>query len=461
MQKLYNNLPVFLQNIACSLYGYKEKRKRYSKWFDHYLELLNQTDRIDRNKIKEYQSRKLRELVHHAYENVPYYRQVFKERQLLPLDIHSKEDLKKLPILTKEIINDDPELFINERFSKSNLIQNKTSGTTGKSLKFYTTKEALSFQWAVWWRHRSRFGFNYGDKHLNFTGRPVVSVEQNCPPYWRWNKAFNQALVSMQVITNDTVDEICSFINNNKFEFWVGYPSIIHNFCSLLLEKEIELKSKPKVIFLGAENIYDDQKVDIEKVTGATLTDQYGFSEGAGNASQCEYFNHHIDYEFGMMECVEPEKLENGDLRGKIVCTGFANQAFPFIRYEVGDMGVWANDDFECECGRKSQVLKSIEGRVEDYIVTPEGKRIMRFDYLFKDTDQIKEAQVVQRELGSIELNIVRREGYSSKIENHLLDQIKDWISPNIGVSFNYVTEIPRESNGKFRAVKSLLKYGI
>ena len=197
--------------------------------------------------------------------------------------------------------------------------------------------------------------------------------------------------------------------------------------------------------------------MDIYKVTGAILTDQYGFTEGAGNASQCEYFNHHIDFEFGILECVDPETLENGDVRGKIVCTGFANQAFPFIRYEVGDMGVWASDDFECQCGRKSPVLKRIEGRVEDYVITPEGKRIMRFDYIFKDTDQIKEAQVVQKKHGSIEINIVRREGYSSETENDLSNQVKEWISPNIEVSYNYMTEIPRESNGKFRAVKSEL----
>lgn len=457
MQNLYKYLPVPLQNIACSLYGYKEKRKRYGKWFNHYQDLLEKTDTFDVEKIEEYQAKELRELIEDAYENVPYYRQVFKERQLKPKDIETSEDLKKLPLLTKEIINSNPELFINARFSKKDLTQNKTSGTTGKSLKFYTTKEALSFQWAVWWRHRSRFGFNFEVKHLNFTGKPVVPISQSKEPYWRWNYAFNQALVSMQVVTKESVDDICSFIDVNKFEYWVGYPSIIHNFCSLILENGIELKSKPKVIFLGAENIYEDQKEDIKKVTEAILTDQYGFSEGAGNASQCEYFNHHVDFEFGIMECIEPESLENGDLRGKIVCTGFANHAFPFIRYEVGDVGIWASKDFKCECGRMSPVLKRIEGRVEDYIITPEGKRIMRFDYLFKDTNQIKEAQVIQKKLGSIEINIVRRDGYSSEIENQLLDQVKDWISPNLMVSFNYVTEIPREQNGKFRAVKSEL----
>jgi phenylacetate-CoA ligase len=458
MQKLYKHLPVPLQNLACSLYGYKEKRKRYGKWFDHYQEVLNQTDTFDRNKIEEYQTKKLRELIEDAYENVPYYRQVFKERQLKPIDIQSKEDLKKLPILTKEIINANPESFINERFPKKYLIQNKTSGTTGKSLKFYTTKEALSFQWAVWWRHRSRFSFNFGDKHLNFTGKLVVPSNQKKPPYWRWNNAFNQALLNMQSIKKENVVLIVDFINKNNFKYWTGYPSIIHDFCSMIIEQDLELTSKPGAIFFGAENLLDDQKEEISLVTGAILTDQYGFSEGAGNASHCEYSNHHEDFEFGIMECVDPEVLENGDTRGKIICTGFSNHAFPFIRYEVGDVGVWAAPDFECPCGRKSPVLKRIEGRVEDYVLTPEGKKIMRFDYLFKDTTQIKEAQVVQEKLGELTINIVKRENYSDTIESKLKSDIKEWISPSMNVNFKYFIKIPRESNGKFRAVKSLIK---
>lgn len=441
------------------MYGYREKGKRYSKHFEYWSDKLRETDLLGSEKIINYQEKKLQELVKEAFINVPYYQEIFKDRGLLPKDIKSVDDLKKLPILTKEDINSNTEKFINQKFSKKDLIGNKTSGTTGKSLKFYTTKEALSFQWAVWWRHRSRFDFNFGDKHLNFTGKLIVPNKQSKPPYWRWNHAFNQGLINMQSIRKGHIDSIINHINESKYEYWTGYPSIIHYFCNLVIESEFDIESKPKAIFLGAENVYERQKEDIHMVTDAVITDQYGFTEGAANASQCEYFNHHIDYEFGIIECVDPEVLDDGRVRGRIVCTGFANHAFPFIRYDVGDIGIFENEDFECPCGRKSPVIYQIEGRTEDYVITPEGNRIMRFDYIFKDTSTIKEAQVLQEKEGEITINIVKRENYLTAItEAHLRNEVAKWISPNLKVRFAYLSEIPREPNGKFRAVKSILK---
>jgi phenylacetate-CoA ligase len=90
-------------------------------------------------------------------------------------------------------------------------------------------------------------------------------------------------------------------------------------------------------------------------------------------------------------------------------------------------------------------------------VITPEGRRIMRFDYIFKDTNNIREAQVVQTQAESIQLRIVRRAGFSMRDETLLRDEIKRRVSPRLKVSFEYVDEIERESSGKFRAVRSLI----
>jgi phenylacetate-CoA ligase len=185
------------------------------------------------------------------------------------------------------------------------------------------------------------------------------------------------------------------------------------------------------------------------------VTDQYGFSEGCGNASRCQEDVFHEDFEYGILECVDPEWIGDDLKRGRIVATGFASYGMPFIRYDVGDIGIWRTS--ECSCGRASDVLLQIEGRVEDYVITPEGRKIRRFDYIFKDTHSVKEAQVVQREKGSICIRVVRRPGYSSADETMIRDEIGKMISPQLEVTFEYVKEIPRESNGKFRAVKSLI----
>jgi phenylacetate-CoA ligase len=119
-------------------------------------------------------------------------------------------------------------------------------------------------------------------------------------------------------------------------------------------------------------------------------------------------------------------------------------------------VGTWK--DTSCACGRKSKVLTRINGRVEDYIITPEGRKILRFDYVFKDAQNIRDAQVVQRAPGSICLRIARRPAYSAKDEDMLREEVKNRVSPMLMVSFEYVAEIERESNGKIRAVKSLLR---
>jgi phenylacetate-CoA ligase len=163
----------------------------------------------------------------------------------------------------------------------------------------------------------------------------------------------------------------------------------------------------------------------------------------------------HEDFEYGILECAATKKTDASTLQGRIIATGFACYGMPFIRYDVGDIGIWKQAS--CACGRESKVLVGVVGRVEDYVVTPEGSRIMRFDYIFKDAGNIQEAQVVQRELGSICLRIVRRPSFSAADEDLLRKEIRERVSPRLSVQFEYLDEIEREPNGKFSAVKSFL----
>jgi phenylacetate-CoA ligase len=122
----------------------------------------------------------------------------------------------------------------------------------------------------------------------------------------------------------------------------------------------------------------------------------------------------------------------------------------------VGDIGIWPSDQ-TCPCGIQSPFLIGILGRADDYVLTPEGTKTMRFDYIFKHAPNVRECQVIQERSGEITLYIVRRNGYNSADEHSLREEVRKWISSTLAVRFDYITEIPREANGKFRAVKSLL----
>ena len=454
-EHLYPRLPVLLQNAACWYYGTRESRQRMGKLFDHHLNSLIESERWSAGEIEAYQDEKLRSLVGYAYENVPYYRQRWQSLGIVPADIRSRADLPKLPVLTKEDVVQNREQLLSRAVSRSRLALRHTGGTTGKALHFYVSQESIAFQWAVWWRHRLRFGLRPGSWHANFTGKRVVPLEQQSPPYWRWNRPMRQALINMHHLTPDKIASIVEFLNANHFEFYSGYPSIIHALAATARDAGLALTSRPRVISTGAENMLDFQRRDIMEFTGATLTDQYGCSEGCGNASQCPAFAYHEDFEFGILE--GQERLP-GDPAKTILCTGFASPVFPFIRYEVGDTAVWRSESDPCSCGRRSRVLSRIEGRKDDYVVTPEGARIMRFDYIFKDSENVKEAQVVQRSPGTATVRAIRRAAYSLKDEEAIRRQFARWISPTLKLTFEYINEIERERNGKFRAVVSHLK---
>jgi phenylacetate-CoA ligase len=455
-EALYARLPVFLQNAACYWYGHKEAAVRLGPAFERYLQEMQESEKWSRGQICAYQDEKVRNLVSYAYHNVPFYHEQMRERRLLPQDIRGTSDLAKLPILTKEDVRANADRLLSTNARRHRLLPRHTSGTTGKCLELYVDPSAVAMQWAMWWRHRMRFGLRLGTRHVNFTGKPVVPQAQSAPPYWRWNLPMHQALINMQHLTPAKIAPIVEFLDREAFEFYSGYPSIIHALVSAAKHAGLKLHCPPRVITTGAENILANQRADIEEFTGAILTDQWGMTEACANASQCRKMVYHEDFEFGVIERQEARRVD-GVIEGSLLCTGFATPDFPLIRYEPGDIGIWAAGDARCECGLESPSLLGIMGRMDDYVITPEGSRIMRFDYVFKHTVNVRECQVVQDQIGEIRLRIVRRPPYSNADERLLEAEIRKWISPTLRVRFEYVTEIERESNGKFRAVKSLL----
>lgn len=454
VEQIYPRLPVFLQNAACWYYGKKEARVRFGREFERRLRELVDSEKWSASEIEAYQNERLRALVRHAFENVPYYRERWSALKLSPDDIRSRADLCKLPVLTKEDIRQNAERIVSLKTPRRELLSRHTSGTTGKALHFYMTRDAIAFQWAVWWRHRLRFGVAPGAWHANFTGQRVVPITQRTPPYWRWNHPMRQVLINMQSLTPHRIASIVELLNSQRLEFYAGYPSFIHMLAVNATDAGLRLTSPPRVIFTGAENMLGFQRRDIAAFTGATLSDHYGCTEACANASRCPEFVYHEDFEFCILEGLERTP---GDPGRTIVSTGFGCEAFPFIRYEVGDTAVW-QDDKRCPCGRNSSVLLRVEGRCDDYVVTPEGARIARLDYLFKDALNVKEAQIVQERLGEITIRLVRRSAYGERDELEIRRDIRSWLSPALEVQFEYVQEIPREHNGKFRAVLSKLQ---
>jgi phenylacetate-CoA ligase len=133
------------------------------------------------------------------------------------------------------------------------------------------------------------------------------------------------------------------------------------------------------------------------------------------------------------------------------------NADMPLIRYEAGDRGALASGQDQCSCGRSLPVLERVEGRLDDVLLTRDGRRIGRLDPVFKADLPIREAQIVQESLDLFKVRIVPAQGYKPKDGEAIVKRLQDRLG-RIEVVLELVERIPRSANGKFRAVVSNLK---
>ena len=368
-----------------------------------------------------------------------------------PEDIQDVDDLKKLPILDKATIRRRFADLQSKDWPKKRIRHGYTGGTTGTALKLAFDVNTQPRQWAVWWRHRERFGLKLSDPFIVFAGRDVVPLSNLSPPVWRRNFPMHQTYISVHHLTEKNMPFVADYLCGRRVAYYAGYPSALYLVACYFLAKSIRLPYPPKFVVTGAESLLPHQRKIIARAFGTVVTDQYGASEQCGNISECEYHKYHIDMEFGIVELLPISGFPSSVRR--IICTGFCNPAMPFIRYDIEDIATISEE--KCECGRQSPIVEKIDGRIESYILTPDGRQLGRLDFLFKKTVRIEEVQLVQNAVSSVTVKIVRSPGYCPADEKSLLGNLTRYLGDQITIKLAYVEHIPRGRNGKFRQIIS------
>jgi phenylacetate-CoA ligase len=448
---IYSRMPIFLQNAACSLAGVKMRHERYNNVFHDALRYLRHSQWSSLEEQQEYQNERLRLMIKHAYETVPYYQEIFEAEKITPQDIKTTKDLYKLPILGKSTVRKRFKDLHSKGWNQKRIKHGHTGGTTGTALQLISDIDTLPWQWAVWWRHRERFGLKLHDPFIVFAGRDVVPLSSMDPPVWRRNLAMHQTYLSVHHLTQKNIPVIADYLCQRKVKYYSGYPSAIYLVACYFLEKNIHLPHPPRVVVTGAETLLPYQRDVISKAFETEVADQYGASESCGNISECEKHMYHVDMEFGAVEFLPLSGMPDNTRR--IVCTGFHNPAMPLIRYDIGDVATMS--DTVCSCGRHSPIVEKIDGRMESYIITPDGRQLGHSNFLLKDSDWIEEAQIVQENIDSVTIKIVRTKKVSKSKERFLMDKAHRYLGDRINIKIEYLKAIPRENNGKFRQIVS------
>ncbi len=451
---IFNHGPSSMRDVMTTIYSRGRSKVKYGPKFYEYLSDLERTQWYSNDQLQSIQNEKLRRMIRYVGQHVPYYQGTFQKWGIRPESIVSRDDLNILPYLEKSTVQSLLGEFRSVLYRDPHIVEHfQSSGTTGKALDVYVSKECLQMEKAFTWLHRGWGGIKLGDKAAVFVGSPVVPVGRKTPPFWVHDRVEDRMFFSLQHMSKTNLLAYSDHLSRFQPIFIAGYPTAIY-LMALWLCDTSNSSVRPKAVFTASETLLPHQRQVIEQAFSCRVFDWYGAVELIANIVQCEHGNYHIKDEYGIVEILDEDgKPTLPGQVGELVCTGLNNMAMPFIRYRVGDTAI--PKDGTCLCGRGGRLVERITGRIEDVIVTPDGRYLSRLDFVFKGILNVEEAQMIQDARDHLRVRIVRRPSYTEQDTAQILFNLQERLGDGIHFEIEPVERIPRTDNGKFRYVIS------
>jgi phenylacetate-CoA ligase len=386
---VYDRFPSPARHVLTSARGWLLTRIRYSpRTFDALL-TLRSNESWNAEQIARHQLTQVQQTFDHARLTVPYY------RDYAPLALRSLEDLRSLPILAREIVRRNPELFSSESVPPRRRIHAGTTGTTGANLTVAYSEETLAHNWAFLLRQWAWADVAPRSPRVTFFGARVVPVHRGEPPYWTFNMPERQLLMSIFHLSEKTAPAYLDCLRRHRGKVLEGFPSVLSILADFVARHGETLPMR--AIFTSGEPLYPDARAKIERAFQSRVHDSYGMTELCGLIQECEAGHMHLAPEYGYLEILNEadEPVAPGE-DGHFVWTGFLNRAMPLIRYRVGDRGRWQSSA-PCACGRAFPRVVPTITRESDSLHAPDGRIFSprALNQLLKQTTALRFCQFV------------------------------------------------------------------
>jgi phenylacetate-CoA ligase len=431
-----------------STYGLWLRHLRYGPRHRAFLTELRRSERLPPAQWQALQCSRLADTIAAAARDVPYYRGRFPTSR-----VGSPEALRNLPLLSKAEVQQAGRSLVSERFEGRRLLEIHTGGTTGTPLVVFCDRAALQRNYAFFFRIREWAGVGPSDRVATLAGRTIVAPERGAP-FWRHNWASRTLLCSSYHLAPTTLDLYLEALAAFRPGLIDSYPSSLEPLARRAVERS-DRRIRPKAIITSSETLFPQTRAVAEEAFGCRVVDHYGSAEMVACISQCEEGRYHVHPEYGVVEVLVDGRPARPGECGEIVATGFVNGVMPFIRYSTGDLAVLGEPG--CPCGRTFPVIERIEGRQDDALVTPGGRRVGRLDPIFKAITGIHEARIVQDAVDHVRVEVVPRPVFSDDERALLVDELRRRLGADVRISVVSVERIPRTGRGKLRTVVNLV----
>ena len=460
LEGVYAASPLWIQKLGINAFGWYWGRRRLGAVFEQTWRAYAEREKWPPDRMQDFVEGQLRTLVQRAYRDVPFYREAFRAHDVTEelLESFSLADLSKLPLLDKSLVRANSKALLTEQAARRPPAVFSTSGSTGTPIQVYWdsathqhnigVREARSFRWA---------GTSIREPRSVIGGRLVVPKAHSDPPFWRYNLWEKQLYLSAYHISPKNLPDYVAALNRYRPITMLGYASSNFLLARLIKELGMEVHS-PRAIIAESERLLPHMRTTMATTFQTRVFEEYGSVENCALATECEHGRLHSHIDFGYVEILRSDgkSAAPGEV-GELVLTGFANRNQVFIRYRIGDLGAWSVES--CPCGRNTlPTLTEIVGRMEDVVITKDGREIWAFFRVFYGLKGVAEGQIIQEGLDRFLVNIVANPAYCAEDSEAIKARIMQRVGSDIDVQVRLVDSIPREPNGKFRVVISKLR---
>jgi phenylacetate-CoA ligase len=396
--------------------------------------------------MESYRDNKLRKLIIHCYENVPYYNNVMNGKNLKPRDIQCMNDLSKLPILTKDIIRHNTKELMARNTSKMVLSWSKTGGTTGEPIQICKNRECTAWANMCFERGLRWGGLRTDEPRINLFGGSL-GIDKSRFTNRLGNLLRGDLFLPAFELRTDTAMSFFERIHRSRCRFLIGYASSIYLLASLA--KQMDQRIRFEAVFPTAELMIPEWEETILSVFKCIVLPYYGCGEvnslGYHTLSDNSYL---IPEEHVIMEVMKDDKSAVQFGTGRFVITDLDNYAMPILRYVNGDAG----EIVSCTNENLSfSRIKRLDGRYNNFLMNDAGDLVSGAigPHIFRQFPSVHSYLIVQEEPLKITIDIVPNENFDDENEYHIMKLFGRYLGNKMRIIIRKVTEIPRSQSGK------------
>jgi phenylacetate-CoA ligase len=417
-------------------------------------------------------------LIRYAYKWIPYYSTKFKEIGLIPDDIKTLEDIKLIPVLSREELIENQKNLIDlrlqssvsiadqsnrasgipmpfARFRRHKLIKNTSSGSTGTPVVFYEDGSKTALNWAYELLVKDWFGFKPGVKEARLV-RLSTEYLPNSKILQMRRYLWHQLVLPGMNLQEKDYELSCQRIIQFKPKILWGITSALVGLADYISKNRNVLSFyRPELIMTWAAPLYDFENELIKRIFNCPVTNVYSTREVGHIAAICSFNSFHVFQENLLVEVDDNPNGWSID-SGEIIVTTLEVSPMPFIRYRMGDIGELSQTT--CACGRNSQILKNVLGRTGEIFITKDGRMIAPnfWGRIFMSEEffgRVKRIQIVYTKTKNIKIKISRDIGYDIETENFLKNICASNFSADTKITLEYVPQIKPLASGKYAMI--------